>query len=185
MFLSKDIFMDLQAIYNPFVLSKNSIHLVPATIISLLIIFITWYGNRLLQKAIIKNGIKHNLEATLIEAIQYITKIATYSLGTTLFLENLHIQLSALFGTLGVLAIGIGLALQKFLANMTSGMLLLFYKPFFIGDYISSDKPKFEGKIIDMNLRMTTLEYKENLILIPNHTLYSVVICVKKQNKNS
>jgi small conductance mechanosensitive channel len=166
--------------HNHLVLSKHSVHLLPAAIISILIIFGTLYLNRILQKTIKKLGETHNLEATLIKAIQNLTYICIYSVGATLFLENLHVQMSALLGTLGVIAIGIGFALQKALANMTSGMFLLFYKPFFIGDYISSDKPKFEGKIIDINLRLTTLEFKDNLILIPNHTLYAAVVMVRK-----
>lgn len=171
--------------YNPFVLSKHSIHLGPAIVISLLIIFGTWYVNRLLQKAILRKSQSHGLEDKLVKAIQDLTYICVYSLGATLFLENLHVQLSALFGTLGVIAIGIGFALQKALANMTSGMFLLFYKPFFIGDYIISDKPKFEGTIVDINLRLTTLEYKGNHVLIPNHTLYAAVVTVKKQNQDN
>ncbi|MDP3787712.1 MAG: mechanosensitive ion channel [Candidatus Chromulinivorax sp.] len=169
--------------YNHFVLSKHSVHIFPAAIISILIIFATWYINRLLQKAILKKGKILALEEKLVKAIQDLVHIFIYSVGATLFLENLHIQMSALFGTLGVLAIGIGFALQKALANMTSGMFLLYYKPFFIGDYIISQKPKFEGKIIDINLRLTTLEYKGNLVLVPNHTLYAAVVTVKKQDK--
>ena len=167
--------------HNHFVLSKHSIHIVPAIIISIIIIFGAWYLNRLLQKAIIKAGETHNLEEQLISAVQKLTQIFVYSVGVTLFLENLHVQMSALMGTLGVIAIGVGFALQKALANMTSGMFLLYYKPFFIGDYIISDKPKFEGKIININLRLTTLEYKGNLVLVPNHTLYAAIVTVQKQ----
>ncbi len=175
--------MNIQNSYNPFILSKNSIHIFPATCIGILILFVTWYFNKHVQKTIVKHANIHKLESTLIEAIQYLTRIIIYSLGITLFLENFHIQLSALFGSLGVIAIGIGFALQKVLANMTSGMFLLFYKPFFIGDYIISEKAGFEGKIIDINLRLTTLEYKGNLVLIPNHTLYSAIVTVQKNDK--
>lgn len=167
--------------HNHFVLSKHSIHIVPAIIISIIIIFGSWYLNRLLQKSIIKTGENLNLEEQLINAIQKLTQLFIYSVGATLFLENLHVQMSALMGTLGVIAIGVGFALQKALANMTSGMLLLYYKPFFLGDYIISDKPKFEGKIININLRLTTLEYKGNLVLVPNHTLYAAIVTVQKQ----
>ncbi len=174
-------FMNHAQAHNPFVLSKHSIHIIPAIIIGILIIIGTWYINRFLQKAIVKAGQKHTLEATLIKAIQNLTYIFIYALGITLFLENMHIQMSALMGTLGVVAIGVGFALQKALANMTSGMFLLFYKPFFIGDYVVCDKPKFQGKIIDINLRVTTLEYQGHRVLVPNHTIYGAVVTVKSQ----
>jgi small conductance mechanosensitive channel len=167
--------------YNHFVLSKDSIHLFPAVIISILIILGAWYINRLLQKGIETFSKKHNLEQTLVKAISNLTYLFVYCLAATLFLENLHVHMSAVFGTLGVVAIGVGFALQKALANMTSGMFLLFYKPFFIGDYIICDKPKFQGKIVDINLRMTILELNGDRVLVPNHTLYSAVVIVKKQ----
>ena len=175
--------MNPAAAHNHFVLSRHSIHIVPAMIISVLIIIGTWYLNRILQRTIVKLGQTHNLEEKLIKAIQNLTYIFIYSVGITLFFENLHVQMSALFGTLGVIAIGVGFALQKALANMTSGMFLLFYKPFFIGDYIVSTKPNFEGEIIDINLRLTTLKHKDNLVLVPNHTVYGAVVTVRKQNK--
>lgn len=166
---------------NPFILSKHSVHIIPALCISIIILIVGWYINRLVKKIILQVGKEHNLEDLLIDAIQKLAYMIIYALTITLVLENLHIQMSALFGTLGAMAIGIGFALQKALANMTSGMFLLFYKPFFIGDYIISDKPLFEGKIIDINLRVTTLEYQGNLVLVPNHTLYAAVVTIKKQ----
>ncbi len=172
--------MPINTVHNHLVLSKDSIHLFPAIIISIVIILSAWYINRFLQKAIVNISQKHNLEQTLVKAVANLTYLFIYALAATLFLENLHVHMSAVFGTLGVVAIGVGFALQKALANMTSGMFLLFYKPFFIGDYIISDKPKFQGKIIDINLRMTTLEFNGDLVLVPNHTLYSAVVIVKK-----
>lgn len=172
--------MPINTVQNNLVLSKDSIHLLPATIISIVIVLSAWYLNRFVQQAIVTISQKNNLEQTLVKAVSNLTYLFIYALAATLFLENLHVHMSAVFGTLGVVAIGVGFALQKALANMTSGMFLLFYKPFFIGDYIISDKPKFQGKIIDINLRMTTLEFNGDLVLVPNHTLYSAVVIVKK-----
>jgi len=165
------------------ILSRHSIHIFPAVIISICLVFITILINRMLQKTIKRLGNTHDLEIQLIEAIQQLSRIFVYSIGITLCLENLHIQLSALFGTLGVIAIGIGFALQNALANMTSGIFILYYKPFFIGDYISFELVESdgitEGKILSINLRITTLEFQGNKVLVPNHMLYSAVVTVK------
>ena len=168
------------------ILSKHEIHIIPAIIISILLLFITYYLNKILQRTIKKLGETHNLEIQLIKAIRILTRVFVYSIGITLCLENLHVQLSALFGTLGVVAIGVGFALQNALANITSGIFILYYKPFFVGDYVSFDTTeadgKTEGRITDINLRLTTLEFENNRILVPNHILYSAVVTVK-QNK--
>ena len=167
-------------------LSKNEIHIIPAIIISIIILLTTYYINRILQRMTNNLAKAHNLERQLVEAIEIFTRFFVYSIGITLCLENLHVQLSALFGTLGVVAIGIGLALQDTLASITSGVFILYYKPFFIGDYInftSNDMRRtIEGKIIDINLRITTLEFENSKILVPNSVLYHCVVVVQKNS---
>jgi len=169
--------------YHPFILSKDSIHIVPAIIISIIIIIATWYCNRLLQKMIVKVCKTQQIEETVIKAVQNFIAIFIYSIGSILFLENLHIQITSFLSTLGALAIGAGFIFQNFLANLASGVFLLFYKPFCIGDYIFCTKPEavFEGKIIDINLRNTILEREGNTVIVPNFTLYSSVITIKKE----
>ena len=169
------------------ILSKHEIHIIPAIVISILILFTTYYLNKILQRTIKRLGETHNLEIQLIKAIRILTRVFVYSIGITLCLENLHVQLSALFGTLGVVAIGVGFALQNALANMTSGIFILYYKPFFVGDYVNFTSNEMsreiEGKIVDINLRITTLNFEDKIILVPNHILYSAVVIVKKRDK--
>ena len=167
------------------ILSKHEIHIIPAISITIRLLLITHYLNKILQRTIKKLGDTHNLEVQLIRAVQILTRVFVYSIGITLCLENLHVQLSALFGTLGVVAIGVGFALQNALANMTSGIFILYYKPFFVGDYVSfetieSDRIT-EGTITDINLRITTLELNNDKILVPNHAIYSAVVTVRKK----
>ena len=166
------------------ILSKHSIHIIPAIIITTSILIITYFMEKMLHRSIKKLGETHHLEIQLINALQTLTRLFVYSISITLCLENLHVQLSALFGTLGVVAIGVGFALQNSLANLTSGIFILYYKPFFVGEYVSFEAEEadhiIEGRIVDINLRVTTLAYKNNKILVPNHTIYSAVVTVKQ-----
>lgn len=169
-------------------LEEHSIHIIPMTIISIFIIIGTWHLNRLLQKLIKRLSTKYKMEEKLIKAIGHITHLAIYSIGIILFLENLHFQMSTILGTLGALAIGIGLAIQATLANITSGMFLLFYKPFFINDYImiysqNYEQGMIEGKVIDIDLQLTTIKDKNNTTIIPNSVVYSSIITIVKKHK--
>ena len=157
--------------YSTLFLDKNAMLIFYTCLTVMCIAFGTWYINVLLQKAIITAGKSHKIEETFIKAIQNIVCILVYIAGVILVLENLHIQMSAFFGALGFIAIGISLALQNLILNIASGMFLLIYKPFYIGDYIRSNSSSFgfEGKIIDINLRCTTLSYSDNeIVIIPN-----------------
>ena len=165
-------------------LDKHSIHIIPAAIISLIILILTFYANKIVQKTILELNKTHNLPIQIIKVVQLLTKILIYSVGIILILENLHIQISAIFGTFGVVAIGIGLALQSTLTHMTSGLFILYNKPFFVGDYIiietNNFNNKIEGTVIDINLRSTELEYKDTKIIVPNDFVYSSAVTVKK-----
>ena len=169
-------------------LSKNEIHIVPAIIISIILLILTYTLNKMLEKALHKLAQSHDMDIQIINALKTIVNFSVYSIGIILILENLHIQISALFGTFGVLAIGVGFALQNLLPSIVSGILILHYKPYYIGNYVSFTCNEMqrgvEGKIIDINLRETTLEFEKNTIVIPNRLIYSCAVTIDK-NKSS
>ncbi len=73
---------------------------------------------------------------------------------------------------LGALGVGIGLGMQNIVNNFVSGIILIFEKPFTIGDYIElADK---KGKVLDIGIRssrmLTPLGSK---VIIPNGDLLS------------
>ena len=78
--------MPIASNFNHLILSKDSIHLFPAIVISLLIIVGAWYINRILQKASDIFSLKHNIEQTLVKAIANLTYLFVYSLAARLFL---------------------------------------------------------------------------------------------------
>lgn len=164
------------------ILDAHALKIIHTTVTSIIIVVGIYYLNNLSRKAITNLQCSHKLDISLLKIFQNIMTAFIYALGVILLLQNLHIKISALLGAVGIITVGIGVALQKIIGNMASGAFILFYKPFAIGDYISCDSSniKFEGKVIDINLRITTLEYQENKVLVPNNTLHKVVITIKK-----
>ncbi|MBC3787738.1 mechanosensitive ion channel family protein [Spirosoma utsteinense] len=73
---------------------------------------------------------------------------------------------------LGALSVGIGLGMQNIVSNFVSGIILIFEKPFQIGDYVElADK---KGRIRDIGIRssrMITAQGSE--VIIPNGDLLS------------
>jgi small conductance mechanosensitive channel len=164
------------------ILNNHSIHIIPATISCVLICVVTWYSNKFLKKAIVKVGQKSHLDESIIKIFENVLSIAVYVIGGALLLENLHIKMSSVLGTVGIFSVAIGLASQKVFANMSAGMFLLIYKPFKLGDYIQGADPrygKFEGKVMDINLRTTTLKFENDVVLIPNQNLYEATVTIK------
>lgn len=127
----------------------------------------------------------YSLDLTLAQAFQQANTILCYALGAILILENLNIALYSVITTFGVIIVGLGFAAQQILAGAIAGIFLLIYKSFAIGDYIICKTPSFEGKIIDINLRNTTLDNKGDHIIIPNQTLYAATVTIRKIDHNS
>lgn len=73
---------------------------------------------------------------------------------------------------LGALSVGIGLGMQTIVSNFVSGIILIFEKPFRIGDYIELADRK--GQILDIGIRSSRmLTGQGSEVVIPNGDLLS------------
>ena len=71
----------------------------------------------------------------------------------------------------GVIAIGLGLALQSTLGDLFSGLVLNLAKPYDPGDWITLDGG-LEGRVIDTNWRATQILTPDNdLAIVPNSVI--------------
>lgn len=78
---------------------------------------------------------------------------------------------TALFAGAGVLAIVVGFASQKAFANIISGIFILIFKPFRIGDIIEF-RDTTKGVVEEITLRHTVIRNTENRrIIMPNSVI--------------
>jgi len=86
--------------------------------------------------------------------------------------DKLGLQWSQLKWIVTGLSVGIGLGLQKIIANFVSGLIILFERPVRIGDYVTIGEQS--GTVSKIQIRATTLADLDNReILIPNEALIS------------
>jgi len=85
------------------------------------------------------------------------------------------IQMTSFIAVLGAAGLAVGLALQGSLANFAGGVLILFFKPYKIGDFI--DASGFMGSVKEIQIFNTILKTPDNkTIIIPNGTLSNASI---------
>ena len=97
--------------------------------------------------------------------------------GLITALSKLGINVTALIAGLGLTGFALGFALKDIISNLLAGILIILLTPFRVGDRIRVGSN--EGKVIEINLRYTVLESKEERILIPNSTMFTNIIAVK------
>jgi small-conductance mechanosensitive channel len=95
--------------------------------------------------------------------------------GFIVAIAQLGIEVGPLLAGLGIAGFIIGFALQDTLSNFASGMLILVYRPFDVGDVIEA--AGVTGKVDKMNLVSTmVLTFDNQLLVVPNKQIWSGVI---------
>ncbi|MBT8442818.1 MAG: mechanosensitive ion channel family protein, partial [Gammaproteobacteria bacterium] len=96
-------------------------------------------------------------------------------LGVLIALSQVGISLGPLLAGLGIAGFVIGFALQDTLSNFASGMMILFYRPFDVGDVVEAGG--VFGKVSAMSLVNTTfLTFDNQTIILPNNMIWGGVI---------
>ena len=105
----------------------------------------------------------------------FISQIIYYGLMALVLLSAINkigIPTSSFIAVFGAFGLAVGLAMQSNLSNFASGILILIFKPFKAGDWVTIDT--IEGKIKGIQLMNTSIITKDNkMIFIPNSHITS------------
>ena len=95
--------------------------------------------------------------------------------GLLFALAQVGLDLAPVLTGLGVAGIVIGFALQDTLSNFASGMMILIYRPFDVGDFVEAGG--VAGKVGKMSLVNTTIRTFDNQVfLVPNAKIWGETI---------
>jgi small conductance mechanosensitive channel len=118
---------------------------------------------------------KVHLSRLLKNMITSMASNLVFALGVLIGLSTLGISLGPLLAGLGIAGFVIGFALQDSLSNFASGMMILIYRPFDVGDVVEGGGVL--GKVNDMSLVNTTiLTFDNQTVIVPNNMIWSGVI---------
>jgi small conductance mechanosensitive channel len=111
-------------------------------ILKLIILFIVLYAARALSRVtrrVVEQGIERvNLSQLLRRMIVATAANGVFVIGVLIALSQLGISVGPLLAGLGIAGIIIGFALQDTLSNFASGMMILIYRPYDVGDLIDA-----------------------------------------------
>lgn len=107
--------------------------------------------------------------------IPIVTQIARYAIlvfTLVLVLAEFGIQTASIIAVLGAAGLAIGLALQGTLQNVAAGFMLLFIRPFTVGDYIETAAGS--GTVEEIGLFMTRMRTPQGIfVAVPNSKIWS------------
>ncbi|MCF6301293.1 MAG: mechanosensitive ion channel [Proteobacteria bacterium] len=141
-------------------------------------VLIYWLGKKIARS--IANISAAALEKTGNDAIlvNFVRNLVYYVLFTAVIimaLAQLGIQTTSLLAILGAAGLAIGLALKDSLSNFASGIMLVIFRPFKLGDFIEA--AGMTGKVIEIHVFSSIVHTSDNRkIIIPNGQITSGVI---------
>jgi len=146
--------------------------LTPVTLMSLLLgvlaLSLTSIGARNLP-GLIEIGLLSNahVDAPTRYAITSILRYVIVIAGTLIGLSQLGMRWSQLQWMAAALTVGLGFGLQEIFANFVSGLILLFERPFRVGDTITVGD--LSGRVTRIRTRATTIvDFENKEIVVPN-----------------
>ena len=140
----------------------------------LLVISATWFVSRAVStfiNVVLKEKVNDESSRMDEHALSLIKKVSSFviwSIGVITALNNAGVDVGALIAGLGIGGVAIALAAQDTAKNIFAGMMILFDRPFKIGELITIDGTT--GYVEDMGIRSTKLRtYSGQLVVIPNY----------------
>lgn len=151
---------------------------VPRVISVVVILVIFFILAKVTKRIITKAAERLKIDRNLTSLIARTSSIALNIFGFITALGTLGVNVSALVAGLGLTGFALGFALKDTISNLLSGVLILLYRPFEIGNRIRISG--YEGTVIFIDLRYTELDSESNKVLIPNSKLFTDPITVLK-----
>lgn len=136
-------------------------------VVALLILFVGKWLAGMVRKAIRRALERGKVEATL---VGFLSNIAFYLMMVAVVIaavSQVGIQTTSFVAVLGAAGLAVGLALQGSLSNFASGILIILFRPFKVGDFV--DAGGVSGIVDEIGILATQMHTPDNKgVMVPN-----------------
>jgi small conductance mechanosensitive channel len=147
----------------------------PAIIAALVLLVVGWIISIWVRRLTRAAAERAHIDKTLAKFFGNMAKWAILVFTVVTCLGTLGINTTSVAAIIGAAGLAIGLALQGNLGNLASGILLLIFRPFKVGDAVIVAGQA--GVIDGIDLFTTNLDTADNRrIIIPNNAIFSGII---------
>lgn len=142
------------------------------------IVLVTWIILNYISEGLplfIHFGSEGRFNATVMKFITNIIKVLTVIFSGVIIISELGYNISGLITGVGLGGLTFALAAQDSASNLFGGFVIIFDKPFQVGEWITT--PSVDGIVEDITIRSTKIRtFADSLITIPNSVLANQAI---------
>ncbi len=147
----------------------------PSIISAFAVFLASWLLARLLRGGVRRALARLSTTAHVDVLISRMVSYGVMTAGVIIALGLLGINPGVLIASLGLLSVGLGFAVKDIVGNFLAGVILIFQKPFKVGDSVVVGG--MEGKVEDIRLRDTVLRCPDGrLVFMPNSNIFVAAI---------
>lgn len=140
---------------------------------AIVILIVGWMVAGAFQNAILRAGKRSaRVDLTIFTFLASLVRYATIAFTIIAVLSSFGVETTSFVAVLGATGLAIGLALQGTLSHVASGVMLIIFRPFRIGDAIEA--AGISGTVRAITLFVTEIDTADNVhILVPNGLIWS------------
>jgi small conductance mechanosensitive channel len=142
-----------------------------AIVLIIALLFVAGWVRRITAKACARAKVEETLARFMGNMLRYLVLFA----GAIAIMGTLGIETTSFAAVLAAAGFAVGMALSGMLGNVAAGVMLLFFRPFKVGDVVSAGG--VTGKIIELGLFTTAFDTPDNRrIIVPNNSIFGGTI---------
>ena len=143
---------------------------------SAVVIILAYVAGRVLSRSLDALGERVTARRLLFKQVSAVVRFAILIVATALVATSLFtFSPEALLAVGGSAAVAIGFAFKDLLSSLIAGVILLFDRPFSVGDRIRFEQTY--GEVVEIGLRTVRVQtLDDNLVSIPNHLFLNQVV---------
>jgi small conductance mechanosensitive channel len=147
--------------------------------INLVTAIIIFYVGRLIVR-LLTRGLRKVMDAqqvdkTLVSFASNLISMVLLTFVIIAAISQLGIQTASFIAVLGAAGLAVGLALQGSLSNFAAGVLIVFFRPYKVGDFVEA--AGVAGSVMDVQILTTVLKTGDNKrVIVPNAQIMGSII---------
>jgi small conductance mechanosensitive channel len=147
--------------------------------INLVTAILIFYIGRLMVR-VLTRGMRKVMEAQQVDKtlVSFASNLISMVLLTFVIIaavSQLGIQTASFIAVLGAAGLAVGLALQGSLSNFAAGVLIVFFRPYKVGDFVEA--AGVAGSVMEVQILTTVLKTGDNKrVIVPNAQIMGSII---------
>ncbi len=165
----------LETDFSAAMMTRVLTHWVPSILAALIVFLAGRMLSRVVTRMIDRAARTARMDETLARFVGNVASIGMLMVACIASLGCLGVDTTSMSAVLVASGFAIGMALQGSLSNVASGVLLVFFRPFRVGDLIEVNS--VQGKVVEIQIFSTILLSPDNVrIVLPNGSITSGMI---------